>query len=155
MSKSQQAKDALTGGRTVSVKLRNGSTETVFVREATVREIIDDSYFDNLKNDPIRLVAIMCDRPLSWVESLPRSSWTELRKAEEELNFDFALAEMQAALDRGQRMKVIDDEAENLARRILQLHSAMFTPPVQNSLPDISRPLEPEEAKRYAKRSAG
>jgi hypothetical protein len=151
----QQAKDTLLGGRTVTVDLKKGGTEDVFVREATVREVIDDTYFNLLREDPMKLVAFMCGKPPAWLESISRASWAKLRQTEEDLNFDFALGEMKAALARGQKMKVIDDEADRQARRVLALLSVMPSQSAPKQLPDLSRPLEPAEAMRLRKQLAG
>lgn len=113
--------DMLRGGKEVTVTLASGDEEIVTVREVTPDDLFNGQYVDLLREDIFSLLEMMCDRPKGWAKQLTRDSFSELREAEDVLNFEYALAEIRAAHARGQKLRFVDEAIEETSRRVLEM----------------------------------
>lgn len=117
MTTSPSPHATLTGRHPVT--LSDGSS--VHVREATPADILDGKYVELLRTDYAALLDWICDQQDGWARSLSREDWATLREAEEQINFDFALAETKAAHARGQALKFLDEAVLAQSRKLVDL----------------------------------
>ena len=118
----QNPLNAVRGGAPCTVQFSvTGAMEDVFVREATVREILSGRYMELLLSDPQALLEWLLDKPANWCEGLTRESWQRLREVEEQVNFSFALDEYAAADRRGQKLKPIKDRKTQDQKEMLSM----------------------------------
>ncbi len=113
-------------------------TERVFVREVTLDEVLEGQYVTLLQDDYTGCLAWLLDKPREWFKSLTRKSWQTLRETEAQVNFDFALAEVRAAWERGQKLKFIDEAAAERAKLMLQMAGVAAPAHTQTSQPTTS-----------------
>ena len=107
----------LSGQIQVDVQLPDGGWEMVAVREVTAWEVLYGNYVELLQSDYAGALELTTGKSREWLQALPRHSWVALREAEERLNFSFALAEVKAAHDRGEKLRFIQEQQA----KILQL----------------------------------
>jgi hypothetical protein len=85
-SKKATGLDILAGGTNVTVKLLEGSTDTIFVRQLAVKEY---GALADVMDDEIGQVALFTGKPKEWAERLSPQSHHELMTAAWRLNGDF------------------------------------------------------------------
>jgi hypothetical protein len=124
----------LNGGLTISVVRRlspatDPVTEQVFVREVSIAEILDGQYVTLLREDYAKLLDWLLSKPDGWSRTLDRASWRLLRETEEQVNFDFALAETRAAHERGQRLRWLDELDLERTQKMMEALSSLTPSP--------------------------
>jgi hypothetical protein len=124
--------DILRGGRTITLS----TGEEVFLREVTPADVLEGKYIELLKNDIFACLEFIADRPEGWAKALSRDDWTAVRTAEEAINFDYALAEITAAHERGQPLKFIDEAIAEQADRLLKIMGSLGSSPSTAESPD-------------------
>jgi len=124
----------LLGGRTITVTRRDAAqpdpvTEQVFIREVSIAEILDGQYVTLLREDYAQLLDWLLAKPPGWSRTLDRASWRLLRETEEQINFDFALAETRAAHERGQRLRWLEELELERSQKMMAAFSSLTQSP--------------------------
>lgn len=78
--------DTLYGARQVVVGLKSGGTQTVRVRELTVRQL--EGYLTAYRDEAAR-IELVCDQPAGWADGLSRESFVEVVGVDTEINRGF------------------------------------------------------------------
>ncbi|RME73424.1 MAG: hypothetical protein D6781_00410 [Verrucomicrobia bacterium] len=81
----EQRAAAVTGGRELTARHADGSTEVVHVRLLPVRLL---GKYQQLAVDEAASVELFCDRPQGWADTLAEESFIEILSVGEELNLD-------------------------------------------------------------------
>lgn len=124
---------ALAGGRTITVKFNDGrSSESVLVRQLPVRDY--EAYL-TLLNDEAGQVALLCNKPIEWVESLTMESFTEAIQIGDELNADFFAGWYRRRMERAQ--KVNPGSRQEIQRLLDNVAEKMVGEILKNSLPNL------------------
>lgn len=103
------------GGQQISITKRDGSQETVLVRELTVSELT--KYAMTLDYEP-KIAELFCDKPAGWADSLTRESFVAVIVKGEEMNLSFFSDWMSRRLERNRRMLPgMDEKLLEIARQ--------------------------------------
>jgi hypothetical protein len=101
------------GGKDVEVKLGNGSSESVFVRQLPIK--LMTQLLAALEDEP-KMIELFCDRPAGWSDSLTPESFEALVSEGERINADFFGRWLQRRLKRQERL--IPGITERLAQTV-------------------------------------
>ncbi len=89
------------GGQQISTTKRDGSQETVLVRELSVSEL---PKYAAILDDESKTAELLCDKPEGWADSLTRESFVAVIAKGEEMNLSFFSDWMSRRLERNRRM---------------------------------------------------
>ncbi len=78
--------ETLRGGKSMTVRFEDGSTEVVFIRQLPLKEF--ETWLQVLDDEP-RSAELMCGKPPGWGERLTCVSMGELIEEAERINRDF------------------------------------------------------------------
>jgi hypothetical protein len=93
--------ESLLGGREFRVKLIDGSTETVQIRQLPVRDF--ERYLAKL-DDECGVAEMLCLKEAGWADRIHPTSLGELVTAGEEVNADFFVPWLRRRADRAKRI---------------------------------------------------
>jgi hypothetical protein len=91
----------LLGGEDVAVQTIDGAAHIVRVRQLPISAL---GKYAGALNDPAAMIALLCDKPAEWADSLTQQSALEVLRVGDKLNTGFFAAIGQANLDRAEAM---------------------------------------------------
>lgn len=127
MDSNENKNATLFGGVDLTVALQNGGTETVKVRQLTIR--FYQKLLEKIDDEAAQL-ELYCDKPQGWADTLTPASFKEAIAKADEINADFFIPWVKRRLARQEL--AMPGFAEKLSKAVVT--SAVSSPPAPSPL---------------------